>query len=125
MEILSLKPRRVPAIIIFFQIFEPLDLTGQEASSQWTVRHKTDSQLPAGRKYFILHIPAPKRVLRLQYSNRMDGKGSTKGAGGSFGHADVADFTFADEIPHSSDRFFNRSVRIDSMLIVQINMINA
>lgn len=75
-EVLSLEPRIMTAVIIRRQVIEALDLTGQEAAAQRTVRNKSDTQFLDQRQDFILHLSAPQGVFCLQCSDGMNRVGA-------------------------------------------------
>src|SRR5260370_36634248 len=54
----------------------------------------------------------------------MDGDGATDGGDAGFRQFDVANFGFANQVGHGADGFLDRSVSIDAVLVVQINVID-
>jgi hypothetical protein len=51
--------------------------------------------------------------------------GTANSAGSGFRKADKADFSFLHQFGHAADRFFDRHVRIDAMLVKQVDRVNA
>src|SRR5580698_10050380 len=55
----------------------------------------------------------------------MGGMGSSNRCGGSFGQSDVKDFALVDQLLEHADRFLNGSLRVDSVLVVEVDPVRA
>src|SRR5438105_15439514 len=55
----------------------------------------------------------------------MDTLRAPDGVGSCFGEPDVADLALVDELRHRADRVLDGRVRIDAMLIVEIDVVDA
>src|SRR5205814_333117 len=66
LKILALKPRMIAAPIAVLDVFGTLDLAGEKAAAQWTIRDETDAELAHRGEDLLLHVAAPERVFRLQ-----------------------------------------------------------
>src|ERR1019366_7511949 len=93
-EIRALKTRAVSAIVVVGQIFEALDLPGQETTSERTVGDKADAESPTGRKHTVFRIPAPQRVLGLQRSDRVNLARALEGFGTNLAEPEKAHLAF-------------------------------
>src|SRR5882724_8093344 len=73
LKIFALKSRRRSSVVVLRQIFRFLNLAGQESAAEGAVGNETDSELAANAENFRFGIARPKRVLRLQGGDRMNG----------------------------------------------------
>src|SRR5205823_3911112 len=64
-KILALKARRSPAIVVFREVFEPLNLSSEKAPTQRTVSDKSDAEFATRRQHVVFWIARPQGVLRL------------------------------------------------------------
>src|ERR1019366_402770 len=87
-------------------------------------RDKADSEFLKGRYDFLLRSPRPQRVFALQSSDRLDCVCATDGLHSCFGKAEVLDLAFLNQVLHRSSDVFDRHVRVDPMLIEQVDDIN-
>ena len=55
----------------------------------------------------------------------MDGVGSADCAGTGLGETDVADLAFGDQLGESAGGVFDSGVRVDAMLVVQVDVVGA
>jgi hypothetical protein len=53
----------------------------------------------------------------------MDGVGSADCVRSCFGEANVADLAFRDQLGQSTDGVFDRGVRVDTVLVVQVDVV--
>src|SRR5205807_1188839 len=74
-EVLALEPGRVAAVVVGRQVVDGLETSGQKTAAERAVGDEADPQLAHGRQDFILHLTAPKRILRLQSCDRMSLRG--------------------------------------------------
>ena len=127
-EVLSLKTRRLAAIVIGSKIFKALDLSGKETTAERTVRDEANAKLPARGQNSVFWIARPQRVHSdCSAVNGMD-LGSTPrrvSGPGLFGQADVPDLPFLHQFRHRSDfGLFDRSITIHAMQVIKIDVIN-
>jgi hypothetical protein len=64
-EILTLKPRRNAAIVIWSEMVEFLDLASQEATAKRAIGHECNAQFASCGKNLIFGIARPKRIFGL------------------------------------------------------------
>ena len=51
--------------------------------------------------------------------------GAPQSVGAGFRQADVADLAFLDQLRHGANRFLDRSIRIDAVLVVEVDVLDA
>src|SRR5436190_8133171 len=123
LEILSLKTGRLPPVIVFGQVFESFELTGKKSTTQRTVRNEPNSQLSAGGENLVLGIARPEGIFGLQGSDGMNLHSSSQRLRSRFREPDMADFAFLHELRHCAYGLFNWRIRIDAMLVVQVDTV--
>src|ERR1035437_6760615 len=101
-----------------------VDLARQEALAQGAVWDKADSEFLKGRYDFLLRSPRPQRVFALESSDRLDCVCATDGLHSCFGKAEVLDLAFPNQVLHRSSYVFDRHVRVNPILIEQVDDIN-
>src|SRR5437762_4734395 len=100
-----------------------VDLSCEKASAQRTVRNKADSEFFECRQYFRFGVSHPQRVFALDRSDRLDCVCAADRLHARFRKAEVLDLTFANKLLHRSGYLFDRHVRINTVLIEQIDNI--
>src|ERR1017187_8648979 len=101
-----------------------VDLAREEALAKGAVRDKADSEFLKGRYHFLLRSPRPQRILALESSDRLDCVCATDRLNSCFGKAEVLDLAFLNQVLHRSSYVFDRHVRVNPMLIKQVDDIN-
>ena len=76
------------------------------------------------RYHFLLRRPRPQRVFALESSDRLDGVCATDGLHACFGKAEVLDLAFLNQVLHRSGYVFDGHVRVNAMLIEQVDDIH-
>ena len=102
-----------------------VDRAGEEAFAERAIRHEPDAELLERREHLLLGSLPPQRVLALHGSHRKHGVGPADRAGRRFGQAPVLDLAGVDEFLDRSGDLFNGNVRIDTMLVVEIDRVDA
>jgi len=74
--------------------------------------------------FFRFRLAPPQRVFALERSHRLDGVRAADGLRASFGHPKVLHLALQNQILHRARHIFNRHVRVNAMLIEQINDIH-
>jgi len=74
--------------------------------------------------FFRFRLAPPQRVFALERSHRLDGVRAADGLRASFGHPKVLHLALQNQILHRARHIFNRHVRVNAMLIEQINGIH-
>src|SRR5260370_2647717 len=124
LEILALEARMILAPVAFLDVLRPFDLAGQESAAQRAVRDETDLEFANGRQDFVLDIATPEGVLRLESGDRTDGVRAPHGLRRRMRQPEVADLALLGEIGHGADGFFDRHGAVDTMLVVEIDVLD-
>ena len=74
-------------------------------------------------KHLLFGLTPPQRVLALQRGDGLDGMRATNRLHARFGETEVFDLAFANEILHRARDVLDRDVRVDAVLIEQIDPI--
>src|SRR5271157_813148 len=101
-----------------------VDLAREETLAQWAVRDQADSEFLQGRYHFLLRSPRPQRIFALESSERLDCVCATDGLHSCFGKAEVLDLAFLNQVLHRSRYVFDWHVRVNPMLIEQVDDIH-
>ncbi len=124
-EVLALEARAVAAVVVLGEVLGPGDRAGEKAAAERAVGDEADAQAPAGGEHAGLGVARPERILALQGGDRVDAAGALEGRRGRLGKAEEADLAGADEVGHRPDRVLDRRRRIDAMLVVQVDRLDA
>src|SRR5262249_45468138 len=100
-----------------------INRAGQKTLAKGSKRNEADAELLKCRQNISLRLPPPKRVFALQRGNRLNGMGPVDCVHPGFRKSKVPDFAFRDEIFHRASYIFDRHVRINAMLIEEIDHI--
>ena len=73
----------------------------------------------------VFDVARPQRVLGLHGRDRMDGMGAPDRLGRRLAEPEMADLALLDELRHRSDRLLDGHVRVDAVLVVQVDVIGA
>ncbi len=99
---------------------------GEESPAQRAVCHQSDAEFLAGFEDAVrLHATGPQRILILQGGHRLHGMRAANGLRTRFGQAEMADLSFLDEVLHGARDILDGNVRVDAVLIEQIDRLDA
>jgi hypothetical protein len=101
-----------------------VDLAREEALAQRAVGDKADSEFLQRRDHFLLRSPPPQRVFALQSRDRLHRVRAADRLHARFGKAEVLDLAFLNQILHRARHVFDRHVRVNPMLIEQVDDIH-
>ena len=101
------------------------DLSGQEAAPERAVGDERDPELADRGEQLGFRIAAPQRVLSLQRRNRMHGVSAANGLRRRFGQAEIPHLAGGHELGHRADRLLDRRVRVDAVLVVDVDGVDA
>src|SRR5512135_3387715 len=124
LEVLSLEPRPLATPVVRWQILEAAQLAGEEAAAKRAVRDEADAQFPDGREQLVLRDAAPQRILGLQGGNRVYRVRPADGRGHRLGQAEVTHLPLPYQFRHGTDGLFNGDVRIDTVLVVEVDVVD-
>src|SRR5437016_2455263 len=122
LEIFTLKTWIFPAPVRLGEIVHALDFSGQESASDRAVGDQSNSQLTERGQYFFLHTARPQRIFGLNGAHRMDLVSPPDDSGTDFGQTDISHLALLHQIGHCAGGVLNRRVRIETVLVIKINV---
>src|SRR6266511_1468055 len=125
LEVRSQEARVLSAKVLWVEIVERADPAREEATAERAVGNEADSELAQRRQDLDLRITAPERVLGLQRRDGVDNVCAADGGGRRFRQAEVPHLARFDELGHRADRLLDRRVRVDAVLVVEVDVVNA
>jgi Aldo/keto reductase family len=125
LDVLAGEARVGFAPVVVGELLGGADLAGEEAVTERRVGDEADAELAQERQQLGLRITGPERVLRLQGGDRVDGMGAADRLGAGLGQADVSDLALGDELRHGADRVLDRCLRVDPVLVVEVEAVGA
>src|SRR5580693_7196606 len=102
-----------------------VDHAGQQATSQRGISHKADLERTRRAQRLLGLGAIQQRELVLHDRNLVHGVSTVNGLGPSLAEAQSADLALFDQPGHRADGVFDRNGRIDAMLVVQIDDLDA
>ena len=73
----------------------------------------------------VLDVPLPQRVLGLQRGDRMDGVRAANRRRRRLGQSEVAHLAGLHELGHRADGLLDRRLRVDAVLVVEVDVVDA
>ena len=119
---LALEARHVRTPVVPRQ-FSRLYIAGQETAPERTVGNEADAQLAQRGQHRVFHIAGPQRILALHGCDRLDGMGAPDQLRRGLGHAEVTHLALGNQIPDRTRHVLDRNLRIDAVLIEQIDTV--
>ena len=102
-----------------------VDLPGQEALAERAEGDEADSELLESRKDLLFRFAPPERVLALQRGDRLDGMGAADCLDACLREAEVLDLALVDQLLDGPGDVLDRDVRVDAVLVEQIDAVGA
>ncbi len=124
LEIAALEARAVPTPVFFRQVVERLITAGEKTAAQGAVGHESDPQLTRGTEDLVLGVSTPERILGLQRRDRLHVVRAADRCGAGLRQSQVAHLAFFDQTAHGTDGLFDRNLGVDTVLIVEVDMID-
>src|SRR5918996_1240622 len=106
--------------VVLVEVVNRPDLAGQKAAPEGAVGDEADAELPQGGQDLDLRVAAPQRVLGLQCGYAMSLVGAADRRRRGLGQPEVAHLACLDESGHRPNRFLDRSLAVDPVLVVEI-----
>ncbi len=100
-----------------------VDGSGQKPPAQRAEGYETDAQFLQHRQHALLGLAPPQRVFTLQRRHRLHRVGAADRLRPGLGQAEVSHLAFGNQIAHGTGHIFNRHVRIDPVLIEQVDAV--
>src|SRR5439155_4099598 len=101
-----------------------VNLSRQEALAQRAVWNEADAEFLERRQDILFRAAPPQRVFTLHCGDRLDGVRAANRLRGCLGKAELPDLACLNQVPYSSGDVFNRNVRVNAVLVEQIDGIN-
>src|SRR5690606_36429466 len=124
-KVLALEARVLAAPVIGCEIVDAANRAREEATAEGTVGDEADTELRAERQQLVLRVAAPQRILGLKSADGVHRVRAADRGRRRFGQAEVAYLAFTHEIGHCADRVLDRRLRVDAMLIIEIDHVHA
>ena len=102
-----------------------VDRAGEEPLAERAERNEADPELLEGGQDRLLGLAPPQRVLALQGGDRLDGVGAADRLHAGLGQAEVADLALVDEVLDGAGDVLDRDVRVDAVLVEQVDRVGA
>src|ERR1035438_5713343 len=118
------EARQGAAEVGAFELGVLVHLSREEALAQGAVRDEADAEFLKGRYHFLLRSPRPQRIFALQRGDRLDCVCATDGLHSCFGKAEVLNLAFLNQLLHRASYVFDGHVRVNPMLIEQVDCLN-
>src|SRR5271157_636861 len=100
-----------------------VDLAREEACTKRAERNKSDSEFLKCRQNLGLRTSPEQGIFALNRGDRLDCISATDRFGSWLGKAEVLHLAFPDQFLHGTSHVFNGHVRIDAVLVEQIDAI--
>jgi hypothetical protein len=94
-----------------------------EALAERAEGDEADAELLERRQDLLLGLSPPQRIFALEGSDRLNGMGAPDRLHACFGKAEVLDLAFLDQLLHRGGNVFDRHVRINAVLIEEIDAV--
>ena len=100
-----------------------VDLAGEKALAQRAEWHEADTQFLERGQNRLLRLSPPEGVFTLESHNPLHGVGATDRLHACFGQPEVLDLAFANQVLHRTRDILDRHIRVDAMLIEEIDSV--
>jgi hypothetical protein len=101
-----------------------VDLSREEAFPQRAEWHEADAELLERRQDVRLRSSPPQRVLALERCDRLNGVSAADRVHAGLGESEVPDLPFLDQVLHRARDVFDGHVRIDAVLVEQVDRLD-
>src|SRR5581483_5731723 len=97
------------------------DCASQETLAERAERNETDAKFFQGRKDFRFWLSPPERILALQRGYRLYCMSPANARRACFRHTEMSNLALLDEVLHGARDILDWDVRVDAMLIEQVD----
>jgi large subunit ribosomal protein L32 len=125
LEVGAREPRVTLPKIVVLQLVRRAEAAGEEAAAERAVRDEPDAELAQRVEDLALGIASPQRILRLQRGDGMNGVRATDCLRGCLREAEVAHLAGGDELCHRTDGLLDGRLRVDTVLVVEVDVVRA
>ncbi len=98
-----------------------VDRAGEKTLAQRAEGHEADAEFFERRQDLLLGLAPPQRIFALQRRDRLNRVRAADGLRAGLGQAEMPDLAFADQILHRARHVLDRHVRVDAVLVEQID----
>src|SRR5205085_5976695 len=107
------------------KVFRPLEAAREEAAPERAVGDEADALFAARGEYLRFNVARPERVFTLQGRDGVYSMRAPDRLGRSLRQTEVTHLPFFDEPRHRADRILNRRLRVNTVLVVEVNHLDA
>ena len=125
LERLLPEARRAAAVVVGGQVLQRPDRAGEEAAAERAVRHQPDAELAQRGEHRALDVAAEQAVLALHRGDRVHGDGPADRVGRRLGQPEVPHLAGGDELGHRADGLRHVDLRVDAVLVVEVDDVDA
>src|SRR5271165_486961 len=101
-----------------------IDGPSKEALAKGAPGNEADPEFFAGRQHFGFEIACPKRIFALDGGNRLNGMCAPQCLRSRFGKTEILDLSFLNQVLDRSGDVFDWHVRVNTVLIEQIDAVH-
>src|SRR6266542_747942 len=101
------------------------DFPGQEPLPERAEGNEADPELLERRQDLLLRLAPPERVLALQRGHRLDSMRPADRLDASLRESEVPDLPLRDQLLHRAGDVLDRHVRVDAVLVEQVDRVGA
>ena len=110
--------------IVLVELVGRREPAGEKAATERAVRDEADAELADRRQHLGFRVARPQRPLGLQRGDRVDGVRAPDGPRPSLREANVLHLPLGHQLRHRSDRLLDRRARVDTVLVVEVDMLD-
>src|SRR5204862_3852584 len=125
LDVLARHARMPAPEVVLAELVRRRETSGEEAPAERAVCDEADSQLAHGVEHLPLRIARPQRPFRLQGGDRMHRVRTADRRRARLGQPDVLHLPGPDELRQRADRLLDWRVRVDAVLVVQIDVVDS
>src|SRR6185437_11222101 len=111
--------------VIVGQMLGRANLACKKAVAERRVGDEPNAKLAQQGQQLGFRVTRPQRVFGLQRGERVYSVCASDRGGTSFGQTYVSDLSLGDQLRQSADGVFDRGLRVDSVLVIQVNAVGA
>jgi hypothetical protein len=124
-QVVAVEPRIDAAEVVRVERVGGSDGAGQEAAAERRVRHEADPELAQHRQHLGLRVARPEGVLALHGRDGMHGVRPTDGVDRGLREPVTAQLAGLDQLGEGADGVFDRDLRVDAVLVIEIEVVGA
>src|SRR6266545_40286 len=124
-EIVRLEPRKGPAEVVGVEPVRRPNRSGEESTAQGAEGDEPDAEFSHRGQDLPFRVTRPERILGLESRDWMDRVRSPDRLRRSLREAEISNLALVNEIGHRADRLLDRRPRVDSVEIVEVDVVDA